>query len=175
MESYFQDRACSVSSFNNILNIYNIVSPGRFLHWIVRCWLDFWHGTLLIQAGKHPGDMRAIHFCFWRTLHSSQEMVSLCLLAILYPGYSRKVLLCCYGCVLQPSSYFLCSTVFIAFHVTASVVSNSCDPTDCSPPCSSVHGILQARTLEWVALPFSWGSAWPRDWTQVSCIGRQVL
>ena len=36
-------------------------------------------------------------------------------------------------------------------------------------------GILQARTLEWVALPFSRGSAWPRDWTQVSCISRQVL
>ena len=31
------------------------------------------------------------------------------------------------------------------------------DPMDCSPPCSSVHGILQARTLEWVAIPFSGG------------------
>ena len=41
---------------------------------------------------------------------------------------------------------------------------------DCSPPGSSVHGILQARILEWVAIPFSGGSSWPRDWTQVSCI-----
>ena len=32
-----------------------------------------------------------------------------------------------------------------------------CDPMDSSPPDSSVHGILQARTLEWVAFPFSWG------------------
>ena len=39
---------------------------------------------------------------------------------------------------------------------------------DCSPPGSSVHGILQARTLEWVALPSSEGSSGPRDWTQVS-------
>ena len=36
------------------------------------------------------------------------------------------------------------------------------------PPDSSVHGILQARILEWVAIPFSRESSWPRDWTQVS-------
>ena len=40
---------------------------------------------------------------------------------------------------------------------------------DCSPPDSSVHGILQARILEWIAIPFSRGSSWPRDWTQVFC------
>ena len=39
-----------------------------------------------------------------------------------------------------------------------------CDPMDCNPPGSSVHGILQARILEWVAIPFS------RDPMQVSCI-----
>ena len=43
-----------------------------------------------------------------------------------------------------------------------------CDPMDCSPPGSSVHGILQARTLEWVAIPFSRGSSQPRDRTQIS-------
>ena len=43
-----------------------------------------------------------------------------------------------------------------------------CNPTDCSPPGSSVHGILQARILEWVAIPFSRGSSWPRGWTKVS-------
>ena len=53
-----------------------------------------------------------------------------------------------------------------------------CDPVDCSPPGSSVHGILQARILEWVAMPSSRGSSKPRDQTQisyVSCIGGQVL
>ena len=38
-----------------------------------------------------------------------------------------------------------------------------CDPVDCSPPGSSVHGILQANLLEWVAVPFSRGSSRPRD------------
>ena len=45
-----------------------------------------------------------------------------------------------------------------------------CDPVDCSPPGSSVHGILQARILEWVAISFSRGSSWPRDGSQVSRI-----
>ena len=45
-----------------------------------------------------------------------------------------------------------------------------CDPVDCSPPGSPVHGILQARTLEWVAISSSRGSSPPRDWTGVSWI-----
>ena len=45
-----------------------------------------------------------------------------------------------------------------------------CDPMDCSPPGSPLHGILQARILEWVAISSSRGSSRPRDWTCVSCI-----
>ena len=47
-----------------------------------------------------------------------------------------------------------------------------CDPMDCSPPGSSVHGILQARTLEWVAMPFSRGSSQTRGQTHVSQVCR---
>ena len=43
------------------------------------------------------------------------------------------------------------------------------NPMDCTPPGSSVHGILQARILEWVASPFSRGSSQPRDQNWVSC------
>ena len=50
-----------------------------------------------------------------------------------------------------------------------------CDPVDCSPPGSSVHGILQARILECVPISSSRGSSWPRDWTCVFCFGRQNL
>ena len=42
-----------------------------------------------------------------------------------------------------------------------------CDPRDCGPPGSSVHGILQARILEWAAVPFSMGSSQPRDRTHI--------
>ena len=44
-----------------------------------------------------------------------------------------------------------------------------CDPMNYSPSGTSVHGILQARILEWVAIPFSKGFSQSRDWTQVSC------
>ena len=46
-----------------------------------------------------------------------------------------------------------------------------CNPADCSLPGFSVHGILQARILEWVTNSFSRESSQPRDRTQVSCIG----
>ena len=45
-----------------------------------------------------------------------------------------------------------------------------CDSMDCSPPGSSVHGIFQARVLEWVAISFSRGSSWTKDQTQIPCI-----
>ena len=48
-------------------------------------------------------------------------------------------------------------------------------PMDCSPPRFSVHGILQARILEWAAIPFSKGSSPPRDGTSVSCIAELCL
>ena len=51
---------------------------------------------------------------------------------------------------------------------------NLCNPVDCSLSGSSVHGIFLARVLEWVAISFSRGSFWPRDWTLVSrIVGRR--
>ena len=51
-----------------------------------------------------------------------------------------------------------------------------CDPTDCNMPGSSVHRLLQARILEWIAVRFSRGFSWPRHQTRVSCIaGRLYL
>ena len=66
--------------------------------------------------------------------------------------------------------------------VSESEVAQSCltlwDPMDCSLPGFSVHGILQARVLEWVTISFSRGSSQPRNWTHiscVSCIGGRIL
>ena len=54
-----------------------------------------------------------------------------------------------------------------------SVMSTLCNPMDCSPPSSSVHGIFQARILKWVAIPFSRGSSPSSDRIQGSCtVGR---
>ena len=60
------------------------------------------------------------------------------------------------------SRYFVCVLV-------TQLCPTLCNPMDCSPPGSSVHGIFQARILEWVAIFFSRGSSWPKDWTWVSC------
>ena len=50
-----------------------------------------------------------------------------------------------------------------------------CDPTDCSLPGSSVHGISQVRILQQAAISPSRGSSWPWDQTHISCNGKQIL
>ena len=72
--------------------------------------------------------------------------------------------------------YFLPLVSLTALVLSLSVMSNSLQPHgQWSPPGFSVHGILQAKILEWVAVPFSRGSFQPRDGTQVSCIAGDSL
>ena len=67
-------------------------------------------------------------------------------------------------------SVCVCVCVCVCMCVNHSVVSDSGDSMDYSPPGSSVHEILQARILEWIAIFFSRESSWPRYRTWVSCI-----
>ena len=72
----------------------------------------------------------------------------------------------------------LCVCVFLRVHTQAQLCRTVCNPMDHNLPGSSVHGVLQARTLEWVALSYSRGSSPIRDRNDVSCvfcIGRQIL
>ena len=67
---------------------------------------------------------------------------------------------------------FIVLNPFTGEKVKVNLCLTLCDPMDYSPPGSSVHGIFQARVLEWVAIPFSRGSFWP---TWVSCsVGRHL-
>ena len=68
-----------------------------------------------------------------------------------------------------PRSQVLCKNFKVKVLV-AQLCLTLCDPMDCSLPGSSVLGILQARILEWIAIPFSRGSSQPRGRTGVSCI-----
>ena len=72
----------------------------------------------------------------------------------------------------QYVAFRVCVCVFACVHVCVCACAQSCltlfNPKDCSPPGSSVHGILQARILEWVAISSSKGYSWPRDQTRVS-------
>ena len=64
-----------------------------------------------------------------------------------------------------------CETIILLLLLfSPKVVSDSCDPMDSSPSVSSVHGISQARILEWVAISFYRGSSRLRDQTHISCL-----
>ena len=70
----------------------------------------------------------------------------------------------------QPCWEEVCVCVCVCVCEVAQLCPTLCDTVDCSPPGSSLHGILQARILEWIAISFSRGSSQPRDGTWVSCI-----
>ena len=73
--------------------------------------------------------------------------------------------------LVMPSNHLiLCHPLLFLPSVFPSIRVFSSDPMDCSSPGSSIHGIFQARVLEWVAVSFSRGSSPPRDRTQVSHI-----
>ena len=92
--------------------------------------------------------------------------------------YSRKNICMGFPAMLghqiPPCRWRMCFSMCRAWYWILCLVAKSCltlcDHMDCSPPGSSVHGIFQARILEWVATSFSRGSSWPRDQTRVSCI-----
>ena len=72
-------------------------------------------------------------------------------------------------------SVSVCVCVCVCVCVYAQSRPTLCNPMDYSPPGSSVHGILQARILEWVAISYSKLSSCPRGQTCISCIGQRIL
>ena len=73
----------------------------------------------------------------------------------------------------KPGTYICCAVLSRYIRVRL-----FCNPMDWSPTGFSVHGIFQARILEWVAIPYPTGSSWPSNQTHVSsifCTGRQIL
>ena len=80
--------------------------------------------------------------------------------------YTGKI--CSFLCV-------FCYSFLFYWCLVAKLCPTQGNPMDCSPPGSSVHGISQARILEWVAISSSRESSWPRDWTLISCTGRPFL
>ena len=85
----------------------------------------------------------------------------------------------CSVCLFPAQLFFSCFYRSIhslwVYMLSQSIVSNSYDPKDYSLTGFSVHGIFQARILEWVTISSSRGSSQPRDWTQVSCFAGSLL
>ena len=106
-----------------------------------------------VQTRKGPGSFVGISESSWGKRKE------------LWPGH----------CICSPS---LCTPRFPGwFHRSVTGCLNLCDLMDSSPPGSSVHGIFQARTLEWVAISSSRSFSLPRDGTCISCLlrCRQIL
>ena len=81
-----------------------------------------------------------------------------------------------YVCILKNTDIY--NLVLQLWHGMCQLHPTLCESLNCIPPGSSVHGIFQARILEWVAISFSRGSSQPRNWTLascLSCIGRRAL
>ena len=138
-----------------------------------------------------------VHHLFWASLSDSQwgHLPLPCAPGVLHTWYFLPLGRSCIGIVSPCASLspclvfpcFLCETQRNPRTSWLSCISRAsqgldhdkwftqscqtlCDPMDCSPPGSFIHGILQARILEWVSIPFSRGSSSPRDRAQVSCI-----
>ena len=104
-----------------------------------------------------------LHKCFLDTIiiHKYAEVV------YVYFPFNHKVKTCINLSNLGTKRNFL---NLIKWSEVTQLCLTPCDPMDCSLPHSSVHGIFQARVLEWVAISFSRGSSQPRDQTRVSHI-----
>ena len=106
--------------------------------------------------------------CCWRSVSSPISHVLSLLQSITLLACSLNASLICH----------LLYYTTVVFKVRAKSLQSCltlCNPMDRCLPGSSVHGILQARILEWIAIPFSRDYSRPRDQTRVSCIGRWIL
>ena len=83
-----------------------------------------------------------------------------------------------YAHFLESCFFFNCKWVPVVLMLVTQLCTTLCDPMNCSPPGSSIHGIFQARILEWVAISFCRGVFPNREQAHISCIsctGRQSL
>ena len=119
-------------------------------------WEDPWRRERLPTPVFWPGEFHGLYSPWGCKGSDINEPLSL---SLYFPNDENLILI-------------ICCCLFAKLHLTL------WDPMDCSPPGSSVHGILQARALEWVAESSSRGSSRPRDRTciyYVSCTGRWIL
>ena len=131
------------------------ISQARTMEWVA-----FPSLGIFLTQGSNLG---LLH-CRWILFTSCATKEAFIFQASHISNFSSKHWVC-----LSISIHMLCAVLSHFSHVQLCVT-----PMDCSPPGSSVHGILQARGLEWVAMSSSRGFSRPRDWTWVSCVSSLV-
>ena len=138
------------------------------VHGILQARILEWIAVPFSRGSPKPGiEPRSLH-CRQILYHTG--VGSLSLLQQIFPTQELNWSLLHWRQILYQLSYreSPCSPICVYVCVSCSVVFALCDPKDCSPPGFSVHGILQARILESVAVPSFRGSSQSRDWTQAS-------
>ena len=107
------------------------------------------------QHGRDLFTVTYVHACLWQVQDCSWVF------AVAGDGHILFI---------TAEAYLMSSRALVHACSVAQPCPALCNRRDCSLPGSSIHGILQARTLEWVAFPFSRGSSRPRDWTGSSAL-----
>ena len=115
--------------------------------------------TYLIKMEAHLEAIGSVFFKYWVAGEPDIQVPRV----HYYSSISSLTVTCLIACVC------VCVCVCV-WAKSAQSCPTSCDPVDCTWPGSSVHEVLQARILEWVAISSSRGSSWRRDGTHVSCI-----
>ena len=155
----------------------DICPPGSSVHGISQARILEWLAISYFRGSFQPRDQTQVSciagrfFTIQVTRESSKVIILIIALLrynshtiqLIYQQYSIQWILVCS----QNSAPFII--------VVAQSCLTLCHPMDCSLPGSSVHGIFQARILEWLAISFSRESSWPRDRTQVSSIADRRL
>ena len=126
------------------------------------CPLAFNHGKRKQRANK-----KALSWASWILMSASPPPPNYC--CFLWISFFAPLFLSSFSVTHNVNVYPLDVVPIVTVLVTQSCPT-LCKTHRCSPPISPVHGILQARILEWVVNSFSRGYSWPRDQTQVSCI-----
>ena len=153
----------------------NIASQQNIVSRVINCFPHKSPSSHVSPGPKHTQHTRILFLYFFRTVLLSQNIVlkwkwkdPLTKLNAIFKSFSAHISLILSNHTTD-SSVSQCHLQSPCGCSVAQPCLTLCDPIDCSPPGSSVHGILQARILECVAMPSSRGSFLPRDQTCVSC------
>ena len=151
---YFFFPGIGTNSFIHFSHVRNSFPPER----ICSCWVTF----------PTSGMVQLISFTHVSLQHSPQQC-----------GFPRSASVGDMRAFAPTPNFFLHSSYYLLMYCVSLCYLLSCVwlcvPVDCNPPNSSVHGILQARIPEWVAICFSRGSSQARKWTWVFCIAGEFF
>ena len=148
-----------------------MILPEKQAYCIIQEIILKWNETAATDLGEQTSDMVA-DLCSEKNEHIPFLYINL-LLIIMKLLFNNKSYFWISRVVAHVQSWWMAYLSWVRASVHAKSLQSYltlCNSMDCSPPGSSVHGLLQARTLEWVAMPSSKGPSQPRDQTCISCV-----